>query len=65
MSVESANRVWVEKIHKKVKKLPYEGRGSVLSDLEGVPKWKEGPETLQKTVLRPEKLQVTTVRDSP
>ena len=31
--------------------------GGVLSDLEGVPKWQEGPETLQKAERNTEKPQ--------
>ena len=43
---------------KKGQKLPQEGRGSVLSDRESVPKWQERPETLQKTERKIEKPQM-------
>ena len=46
---------------KKGKKLPQEGRGSALSDLEGVPKWKEGLETLKKDEKNVDKPQTNKV----
>ena len=52
-----ATRVWVEKIPQKVKNCLRKAGGSVLSDLEGVPKWQERPENLQNPEGNTEKPQ--------